>query len=84
MTSLADRILAIPDPAKWALAAVSAAIGLLFILRTDACLRGIRRWLLVQLRWVRRPGYRRLVKIYGWLLFVLAALLAMLLILLGR
>lgn len=80
MDALADRILAIPETAKWALAIVSAAIGLQFILRTDATVRVIRRWLLVQVRWVRRPSYRRFVKINGWLLFVLSALLAMLLI----
>ena len=42
---------------------------------------GLRRWLLIQLKWIRRPGYRRMLKIYGWLLFVAGALLALILIL---
>jgi len=76
----ADRLLAIPAVAKWALALVGISAGLFAILRTDAVVRGIRRWLLVQLRWIRRPGYRQLTRIYGWLLFVCGVALATLLV----
>jgi hypothetical protein len=83
MSSLADRILAIPDPIKWALALIGITLGAIFILRTDRTIASMRRWLLFQLRWIRRPGYRRILKIYGWLLLVTGALLALILILTG-
>ncbi len=83
MNSFADSVLAIPDPVKWALALIGIALGAAFVLGTDRIVAGLRRWLVVQLRWVRRPGYRRMVKIYGWLLFVTGALLALILILRG-
>ena len=40
--------------------------------------------MLLQLRWVRRPGYRRMLKAYGWLLFVTGVLLMTLLVLTRR
>ena len=39
--------------------------------------------MLIQLSWMRRPAYRRMLRIYGWLLFVTGALLALILILTG-
>ena len=54
------------------------------ILWPDRIVRGLRQWLLFQLRLVRRPGYRRMLKIYGWLLFVSGALLMILLVLMRR
>jgi len=69
-----SRLLAIPPAAQWALALVSVLLGMLFVLRTEAVTAGVRRWLLVQLGWVRRPGYRRLLKFYGWLLLALGVL----------
>lgn len=81
MDALTHAMLAIPDPVKWALALVGVALGLLFIVAPDAVIRGLRRWLLRQLRWLRRPNYRRLLKLYGWLLFVTGALLVMMLLL---
>jgi hypothetical protein len=79
--SFADSLLAIPDWLKWALAIVGVALGLAMILAPDQIIRRLRQWLLFQLRWVRRPGYRRMLKIYGWLLFVTGALLMLLLLL---
>jgi len=78
---LAQAFLAIPDPVKWAVALIGVALGAMFVLRTDRVIAGLRRWLLMQMRWVRRPRYRRFVKIYGWLLLVTGALLALILIL---
>jgi len=83
MGSFADAILAIPDPVKWALALIGIALGAIFILRSDRIIRGLRRWLLFQLKWIRRPGYRRMLRIYGWLLLVTGALLVLILILTG-
>ena len=60
---------------------VSRRYGLPMILSPDQIIRRLRQWLLLQLRWVRRPGYRRMLKIYGWLLFVTGALLMLLLLL---
>ena len=79
MDWFADRILAIPDTLKWALAILGVALGLAMILAPDRIIRRLRQWLLLQLRWVRRPGYRRMLKAYGWLLFVTGALLIILL-----
>jgi len=80
MRSFADGILAIPPAAQWALAIVGAAIGLIMILAPQRVIRGLRKWLLFQLRLVRRPGYRRMLKLYGWLLFVCGVLLMLLLV----
>jgi len=84
MNALADWVLAIPDGLKWALALIGAALGLGGILWPDRIIRRLRQWLLIQLRWVRSPRYRRFLKIYGWLLFVTGALLALMLVLTGR
>ena len=81
MDSFADRILVMPDTVKWVLAILGMALGLPMILAPDRIIRRLRQWLLLQLRWVRRPGYRRMLKIYGWLLFVTGALLMLLLLL---
>ena len=79
----ADNILSVPQWLKWALAIIGASIGLFMILAADSIIRGLRKWLLFQLRYVRRPGYRRMLKIYGWLLFVTGALLMLLLLLMS-
>ena len=79
MESFSNSILAIPDPLKWVLAILGVALGLPMILAPDRIIRRLRQWLLFQLRWVRRPGYRRMLKLYGWLLFVTGALLMSLL-----
>ena len=79
--SFANSLLAIPDTVKWALAILGVALGLPMILAPDRIIRRLRQWLLFQLRWVRRPGYRRALKAYGWLLFVTGALLMLLLLL---
>ena len=76
-------MLAIPDPLKWAVALTGIALGLLFILGTDRTIAGPRRWMLIQLRWIRRPSYRRLLRIYGWLILAAGALLMLILILTG-
>ncbi len=77
--SFATWVQAIPLPVQWALALIGVAVGLAFILWPDRVTRSLRRWLLVQLGWVRKPGYRRMLKLYGWLLFVTGCLLTSLL-----
>ena len=79
--SFADSILSIPPSLKSVLAIIGVAIGLFMILAPGRIIRGLRKWLLFQLRLVRRPGYRRMLKIYGWLLFVTGVLLMLLLVL---
>ena len=79
MDPLADWLIALPRAVKWALALTGIGLGLPAILWPGSIIRGLRKWLLIQLRWVRRPGYRRMLKIYGWLLFVTGALLGLLL-----
>ncbi len=74
-------MIAMPDSLKWALAIVGVAVGLPMILAPDRIVRGLRRWLLLQLRMVRRPAYRRMLKIFGWLLLVTGALQMTLLVL---
>lgn len=81
--NLGDLILSIPHPAKWALASAGVAIGLFMILAPDTIIRALRKLLLFQLRLVRRRGYRHMLKIYGWLLFVCGVLLMLLLLLIG-
>ena len=76
-----DALLAIPEPLKWSLATLAVALGLPMILWPDRIVRGLRKWLLYQLRLVRRPHYRRMLKACGWLLFVTGALLMLLLLL---
>lgn len=82
--SFADSILSIPSWGKWTLGIAGVALGLPMILAPQRIIRGLRKWLLFQLRLVRRPGYRRMLKLYGWLLFVTGALLMLLLVLSGR
>lgn len=76
-----NRVVDIPAAAQLALALVAIVVGMLFILRADSVIAGIRRWLLVQLKWLRRPGYRRMLRFYGWLLLVLGVALALVLLL---
>ena len=80
---MADRILAMSDTLEWALAILGVTFGLPMILAPDRIIRRLRQWLLFQLRLVRRPGYRRMLKIYGWLLFATGAALVSLLVLIG-
>jgi len=68
--SFSTWVQAIPLLLQWALALIGAGLGLWFILRPERVTQGLKRWLLVQLRWVRSAGYRRMLKLYGWLLFV--------------
>lgn len=83
--SFASWVQAIPRPLQWALAIAGTGLGLGFILGTDAIVRGLRKWLTYQQRLVRRPGYRRMLKLYGWLLFATGAALMLLLVLMrGR
>ena len=81
MDTFSSSVLAMPEPAKWVLAILGVALGLPMILAPDRITRRLRQWLLFQLRLVRRPGYRRMLKIYGWLLFVTGAALMILLVL---
>ena len=78
--SFANSVLAIPLWAQWALAIAGVTLGLPMILAPQRIIRGLRKWLLFQLRLVRRPGYRRMLKAYGWLLFVTGFLLMLLLV----
>ena len=79
--SFASWVQSIPLPVQWALALIGTAIGLAFILAPDRIVRGLRKWLSYQQRLVRRPGYRRMLKLYGWLLFVTGIALMLLLFL---
>ena len=81
MPALTNSILAMPDSLKWGLAIVGVMAGLPMILVPQRIVRGLRRLMLFQLRLVRRPGYRRMLKIYGWLLLVTGAVLMILLVL---
>ena len=76
---MSDSLLAMPDTLKWVLAILGVGLGLPMILAPDRIIRAMRRLLLFQLRLVRRPGYRRMLKLYGWLLFGTGALLMSLL-----
>ena len=80
-SSFATWVQSIPLPLQWALAITGVAIGLPMMLRADGIVRGLRKWLLFQLRLVRRPSYRRMLRLYGWLLFVTGVLLMLLLLL---
>jgi hypothetical protein len=82
--SFASWVQSIPLPVQWALALIGTAIGLAFILSPDRIVRGLRKWLSYQQRLVRRPGYRRMLKLYGWLLFVTGIALMLLLFLSRR
>ena len=79
--SFASWVQSIPLPVQWALALIGTAIGLAFILSPDRIVRGLRKWLSYQQRLVRRPGYRRMLKLYGWLLFATGIALMLLLFL---
>ncbi len=59
------------------------AIGLLVLARPAALIDGMARFLEWQLRFVRQPGYRLLVRLVGWLL-VANGLLWAVSLLLGR
>ena len=52
--SFASWVQSIPLPLQWALAMVGTGLGLGSILRTDAIIRGLRKWLWYQQRLVRR------------------------------
>ena len=80
--SFAHWVQSIPLPVQWALALIGVALGLAVILWPDRIIRSIRRWLVIQLRWVRSAGYRRMLRLYGWLLFVTGCLLTSLLVIL--
>lgn len=61
-----------------AFALVAVVLGLAFILAPHGLVRAQRRLILWQLRVMRRPRFMKVVKIYGWLLFVLGVLVALL------
>ena len=83
--SFATWVQSILLPLQWALAVIGTAIGLPMILWPGRIVRGLRKWLWFQLRLVRRPGYRRMLRLYGWLLFVTGVALMLLLVLMrGR
>ena len=78
-TTFVDAIaadLALPTGVKWTLAALGIAARpaddpVAGPDRSSACANGCCS----SCGWIRRPGYRRMLKIYGWLLFVCGALL---------
>ena len=82
--ALSNSLLSLSPAFKWTLAGLGVVLGLPMILWPDRIIRRLRQWLLFQLRWVRRPGYRRMLKLYGWLLFVTGVLLMLLLVLTRR
>ena len=81
--ALSDTLLGLSPAFKWTLAGLGVVLGLPMVLWPERVVRGLRKWLLFQLRLIRRPGYRRMLKIYGWLLFGCGALLMILLALMG-
>jgi hypothetical protein len=79
LTTLSSLGAAIPSAVYWAVGAISIAAGLLSILGADRLVRCLRWWLIRQLRWIRSPRYRKMLKIQGWLLFTLGTLMLVLL-----
>jgi hypothetical protein len=71
-------IYGIPHAIFWTVGGIAIVIGLISILFPDRIVRCMRIWLIRQLRWLRSPRYRRLLKLQGWLLFVLAVLMLVL------
>lgn len=67
----------ISPSAAFALAALAVVLGLAMILAPDGLIRMQRRLIVWQLKLMRRGRFRRVVKIYGWLLFVLGIALAL-------
>ncbi len=63
----------------WTVGWISFVFGAVILLAGDGFVRGMRRWLLWQLKRLRRPLYRRFLRIYGWLLLVLGTLMIVLL-----
>ena len=62
----------------WAVGAIAVVAGSALILWPDRIIRGLRVWMTRQLRWLRSPRYRRMLKLQGWLLFVLGTLMLVL------
>lgn len=71
-------IYGIPHAAYWAAGAIAVVVGLASILWPDRIIRGLRVWMIRQLRWLRSPRYRRMLKVQGWLLFVFGTLMVVL------
>ena len=69
----------IPLGVYWAVGAIAAVLGLATIVAGERFIRCLRWWLLKQLRWARGARYLRLLKLQGWLLFVLGTLMLVLL-----
>ena len=63
----------------WAVGAVSVVIGAATLLAVDRLIRCLRWWMIRQLRWLRSPRYRRMLRLQGWLLLVLGTLMIVLL-----
>ncbi|MBW0144235.1 hypothetical protein [Sphingomicrobium clamense] len=68
----------IAPSAAFALAAVAVVLGLALILAPRGLMNLQRRMIVWQLRMMRRPRFIRVVRFYGWLLFVLGVLVALL------
>jgi hypothetical protein len=71
-------IFGIPVVVFWVVGAISVVIGLGTILGGERMVRCLRWWLIKQLKWVRSPRYRKMLKLQGWLLFVLGSLMLLL------
>lgn len=70
-----NAIYGIPLVVYWTVAAIAFVLGLAMVLAGDRYFTCMRRWLLRQLRWIRTPGYRRFMRLNGWALLVLGAIL---------
>ena len=74
-------IYGIPHWVFWSVGCVALVVGLASILFPDRIVRCLRVWLMRQMRWIRSPRYRRMLRIQGWLLFVLSTLMLVLMVL---
>ena len=54
-------------------------IGALLALFTERYVNCLRRWMHVQQRMIRKPGYLRMHRVLGWLLLVTSLLLLLML-----
>ena len=69
----------IPNWVFWAAGWAGLILGALTVLAGDRLIRCLRWWLVRQMRMVRSPRYRTMLRWNGWALLVCGALLLVLL-----
>ncbi|TNE52007.1 MAG: hypothetical protein EP341_07015 [Sphingomonadales bacterium] len=60
-------------------AGIGLALGVLLVLFAERYVACLRRWMHIQQRMIRRPGYLRMHRVIGWALSVTSLLLLALL-----